>query len=149
MWLGNSRYRVRWNGNVRGHVRWYGPEIERLVDGALEVKTTGSAKRVLAEAKRNCPVGDKGALKESGRIVVFTKDGVVGAYVKFGGQGYMSKGKDTYYGPFVELGTPGTVIRSGKGIGGKREPVKATPFLRDALKKEKRNYYQSLDGALK
>lgn len=93
----------------------------RLISGNVRVSKYGAA---------------SGALKKSGRIVRFRKKGVVGAYVQFGG--IKVDRVDTYYGAFVELGTPGTKFRTKTGYWGKkakqRVSVLAKPFLRPALK---------------
>jgi len=134
---------------------WQAERVGNAVMEVCENAVYAGAEIVLKKAKSRCPVetvesvnrrsGSEKvknygaayeALKKSGRITKFTKQGIVGAYVKFGG--ITVDGVDTYYGPFVELGTPGTKFRKGKGYYGhklhQRVAVKARPFLRPSLK---------------
>ncbi len=130
--------------------QWFGEGVKREVQTVVAEAVNSSADDILKDAKKNCPVEkykstaksdyrqyqsrNPGSLKKSGRIVRWRKKNVVGAFIRFGGRGFMVNGIDTYYAPFVELGTPGTMTR----MGDKRVAIKATPFLRNALKKNKR-----------
>lgn len=137
---------------------WQAERVGNAVMDVCEDAVWEGAETVLKKAHRDCPVesvesverrsksakvkrygANPGALKESGRIVKFMKHGVIGAYIKFGG--IKVDGVDTYYGPFVELGTPGTSFRTEKGYwghkAGPRFEVEAKPFLRPALKSSK------------
>lgn len=123
---------------------WNGDVLKKYThEQALQAVKRG-AKIVLARARKDCPVEKQahtmkgntktwgkrvpGALKASGRINPFDMGGVVGAYIVFGGRGYMSKGVDTYYAPFVSLGTPGHVFR------GKKCAIAANPYLQNAAR---------------
>ena len=82
---------------------------------------------------------DTGGLKKSIHIKTFKKVGIFGAYVKAG-----EKGKEHIAG-FVELGTPGTTTRHGKN----RTPIKASPYMRPALKKNKRKIRKAFENKLR
>ena len=146
---------------------WQAERVRGVVMDVVENAVYEGAETVLKKAQAKCPVesvesisqrsGSKkanrygaasGALKKSGRIIKFKKMGVIGAYVTFGGTN--TDGVDTYYGPFVELGTPGTQFKKGKGYWGHKVPyrvsVEAKPFLRPSLKSSKsaiRNAYRN------
>jgi hypothetical protein len=155
---------------------WAGDAILKKTRAACVEICREGARKVLADAKRFCPVekptvefiggsvvgvkdsrswGDKswqkrvrGALRDSGRITSFDQGGVVGSYAKFGGRGFISKGVDTYYAAFVELGTPGHVFTI-KTKDGKKQikcPIAANPFVRNALKSN-RNHITKLFSA--
>ena len=129
-------------------LNWGGDELKRLTREKAFTACKSAAHAVLAEAKRTCPVeqapahsfgsGAKswqrrvpGSLRASGRINTFDQGGAVGAYVVFGSNHgrYLVNGIDTYYAPFVELGTPGHIF-----YGKAKIPIKANPFLRTALR---------------
>jgi hypothetical protein len=166
-------------------IEWRGEEVKNAVLDACEEVVNDAAELVLKKAQDRCPVetvesvarrtgkngtgnyrvrnygAASGSLKKSGRIARFRKKGVVGAYITFGGKEVA--GVDTYYGPFVELGTPGTTFQTKTGYwghkigeyyegmikkgkrkgsaykrllrkGGVRVAVEAKPFLRPSLK---------------
>jgi hypothetical protein len=147
---------------------WQAERVGNAVMDVCENAVYDGAETVLKKAAARCPVetvesverrsgsekvkkygAGSGALKASGRITKFKKQGVVGAYVTFGGM--VVNGVDTYYGPFVELGTPGTKFHNGRGYYGHklehRVAVKARPFLRPALKSSRskiRNAFQEI-----
>jgi len=151
-------------------VRTYGREVKRLVASIAVEEVDRTANLVLREARRDCPIESvesvirrrssgrarrygaaRGAARRSGRIVRFRKNGVYGAYVKFGG--VVVNGVDTYYLPFVELGTPGTTFRSKKGYWGHkgiktRVAIQAKPFLRTANKRQKSKHLQRMKARL-
>lgn len=149
---------------------WQAERVGNAVMEVCENAVYDGAEFVLKRAERDCPVesiesvvarskSDKvkrygaksGALKKSGRVVKFRKHGVVGAYVQFGG--ITVDGVDTYYGPFVELGTPGTVFRAKKGYfghkPGTRVAVEAKAFLRPSLKAGHSRIKNAYKGKLK
>lgn len=125
---------------------WNDEEVFRNIHGSAVAHCAEGASIVLKDAKRNCPEGDSGALKESGRIQSWDKGNAVGAYVVFGGQGHIVNGVDTFYAPFVELGTPGTVFKNGKKKGRARVAIAAQPFIRTALRKNEKRILHSFDG---
>lgn len=148
-------------------------QAERHCNTVMEVCESAvfdGAKKVKRRAEDKCPVESvesvqarstsekvkqygaaAGALKKSGRIVKFRKKGIVGAYVQFGG--ITVDGVDTYYGPFVELGTPGTTFKTPKGYfghkAGQRVSVEASPFLRPGLKASGGDIKKGFKGKLK
>ena len=67
----------------------------------------------------------------SGRKSKF-EDG--GYLVTVGGKGPWG---DTFYAPFVELGTPGEMYKSGKRKGSARVKIKKKAFMRPELKRNK------------
>ncbi len=139
---------------------WNGELWATLTMDASEAAIKEGAEVVLKKAKALCPVESEqsirnrrtsnkvkaygaksGSLRKSGRITVFRKADVVGAYIKFGG--IVVDGVDTYYAPWIELGTPGTEFKGKRGYFGRelkldseksRVPVEAKPFMRPALK---------------
>lgn len=149
---------------------WQADRVGNRVVDVLENAVYDGAKNVLKKAQIRCPVesiesvtqrsgsaktrmygASSGALKRSGRITRFKKRGVVGAYVSFGG--ITVDGVDTYYGPFVELGTPGTKFNSKKGYWGHpakyRVAVEARPFLRPSLKSSRSKIRNAFRNKLK
>jgi HK97 gp10 family phage protein len=139
---------------------WNDVEVQRVVDMTCEAAVNEGAEAVLKDAKALCPIEKNGrsgegwkvrvpgALRDSGRIVKFKNSSGVGAYVKFGGEGYMSKGVDTYYAAFVELGTPGEIYKAKSKKGQEREPIEAKPFIRPALRKNKTKIIKKFNGAM-
>ena len=154
-------------------VKTYGREIKALIASIVEDEVNRTTNLILRDARRTCPIetiesvsnrktGNKakqygakrGSLRKSGRIVKWHRNGVYGAYVKFGG--VVVNGVDTYYGMFVELGTPGTVFQSKKSQKGYwghkkvkvRVAVKAKSFLRPAHKRQKRKHIQRMQARL-
>ncbi|MCP4553086.1 MAG: hypothetical protein GY834_13855 [Bacteroidetes bacterium] len=129
----------------------FSEDVKREIQTVVAIAVFNTADAVLKTAKATCPVEKysnkaknrfkqfqnrkPGSLKNSGRIVKWKNADALGAYVKFGGRGYMVNGIDTYYAPFVELGTPGTITRYGK----KRTAIKAKSFLRDSLKTHRKS----------
>lgn len=151
-------------------LEWSADQLTGDVLNACETVVFSGAEQVLKDAEANCPVesaesynkrkaGPKakqygakiGVLKKSGRIVKFRKKSAVGAYVKFGGT--VVDGVDTYYGRFVELGTPGTSFKTKKGYWGhegqQRVAVKAKPFIRPSLKKNGAGILNDFEGAMR
>lgn len=169
-------------------VKTYGREVKALVASIVEEEVDRTAQLVLRDGRRECPIEStesvnrrkssrkvqrygarRGALRKSGRVVKFRKNGVFGAYVKFGG--IVVNGVDTYYGAFVELGTPGTTFQGQKGYWGhtvakyadttrrgkrgrrivakgQRVAVEAKSFLRPANKRQKGPHLQRMKARL-
>jgi len=123
-------------------LEWNEKELTGAVRGACKKVVHGGARDVAIEAKKNVPV-DNGDLLNSIEVNSWENNEAVGAYVTAGGKdlGHIAR--------FVELGTPGTVYKSGKKKGKDRTPVKAKPFLRPALKKNKAKILAKFEGALK
>jgi len=120
---------------------WDGVAVIREVDMTVQRVVKKGAAAVLKDAKRRCPTGDSKRLRDSGTVRKFKTKDAIGSYVSFGGG-------DAYYAPFVELGTPGTSYKS-KYRKGPRIAIKKHPFLRPALKRNKRKILAKFDGALK
>lgn len=121
---------------------WNEKELTAQVRGACKKAVLGGARDVAIDAKMNVPV-DKGNLLFSIEVKPWEKHDAVGAYVTAGG-------KDMgHIAGYVELGTPGTVYKRGKKKGKERTPIKAKPYLRPALKKNKRKILSKFNGGLK
>ncbi|SDE20936.1 HK97 gp10 family phage protein [Desulfuromonas thiophila] len=127
-----SNFRLDWNGaqltaEVRGECR------EAIREGAEAIAT---------DARRLCPV-DSGELKNTIEVATWEKPDAIGAYVKAGGDklGHVAR--------FVELGTPGTTYRAGKRKGKSRRPIKAKPYLRPSLKRNRTLVQEKFRNRLK
>lgn len=153
-------------------VIWHDDKIIKLGKAVVKNVEYESAKRILKDAKRFCPVGKQtrkgygwkerrpGTLRASIRI--HKSKFPDGGYAVFAGG--VVRGRDAYYAKFVELGTPGTHIKTGhktilshKGLLGssmvtatfrKRTPIPKKPFLRRAMLKEDRRFYRELKAAM-
>lgn len=119
-------------------LNWLGKDVVQEVNGICEDAVRAGAKRVARDARRLVPKDTMG-LEKSIVIKSWKKPGIFGAYVKAG-----EKGKEHIAG-FVELGTPGTTTRQGKN----RTPIKAAPFMRPALKKNKSKIRRGFENKLK
>jgi len=113
-------------------IEWHEDEAVFEIDRAITAVVHDGADKVFEEAVNKCPVGKNaregtkyrswkkrvpGSLKKSGRINKFKNTDGAGAYIQFGGEGYVVGEVDTYYGIFVEYDRQ---------------------FLRKALKKHRR-----------
>ena len=138
-------------------LEWHGKKLTGLIEDICEDAVRVGAKAVARDAKRLVPK-DTGGLKKSIHIKTFKKPGIFGAYIKAG-----EKGKE-HIAKFIELGTPGTTKkiqnvkfdparkrRSGnwKTTSVKRTPIKAAPFMRPALKKNKSKIKRAFENKLK
>lgn len=121
---------------------WHGKELIAEVEGICEDAVYGGAEKIARDARRFVPV-DTGGLKKSIRVKRFKKTGVIGAYVKAG-----EKGKEQVAG-FVELGTPGEVFERKYRKGQVRTSIKASPYMRPALKKNKHKIRRGFQDKLK
>lgn len=119
-------------------IDWHGKEVIAEIEDICEESVKSGAKAVARDARRLVPK-DTGGLKKSIRVKTFKKVGVFGAYIKAG-----EKDKEHIAG-FVELGTPGTTTRQGKS----RTPIKAAPFMRPALKKNKSKIRRAFENKFK
>ena len=146
-------------------LEWNGEELKAQIAAVAEENVMKSAQRVMKGAKRRVPV-DNGYLKESIKIKKWKNKGVIGTFVQAGERGEDSG--DTYIAMFVELGTPGDTMRvrqdvkfrTQRMVKGqltwvkrrrrimKRTPIKAKPYLRPALRAEKKKFIKSFEGAL-
>ncbi len=122
--------------------KWNGAAVKVEVEGICEKAVNDGAKMVAKDARRLAPVRT-GGLKKSIRIQKWKKPGIVGAYVVAG-----EKNRE-HIARFVELGTPGETYKSGKKKGRSRTPIKAKPFLRPALKKNKSKIRNAFRNKLK
>lgn len=122
-------------------MEWYGENVKKRVLSVTRKNVDMSAKRVMRGAKKRVPV-DTGGLKESIADRKWENKGVVGSYVESG-----EKGQE-HIATFVEIGTPGDVYTGGAYKGQKRTPLPAKPYLRPALKEEKRKFVNSFKDAL-
>lgn len=121
---------------------WNGAEVTAEVRRACKKVVFDGAKDIAIDAKMNVSV-DRGDLLSTITVKTWEKQDAIGAYVTAGEEdlGHIAN--------FVELGTPGTIYKSGKKKGADRTPVKAKPYLRPALKKNKRKILAKFNGALK
>jgi len=146
-------------------LEWNGKELKAQIEAVAEDNVMKAARRVRAGAKKRVLV-DNGYLKESIHIIKWKEKGVVGAYVAAGKRGEDSG--DAYIAMFVELGTPGETMRvrqdvkfrTQRMVNGrmtwvkrrrtimKRTPIKAKPYLRPALRSEKKRFVESFKDAL-
>ena len=138
-------------------IDWHGKEVIAEIEDICEDAVITVAKAVARDARRLVSK-DTGGLKKSIRVKTFKKVGVFGAYIKAG-----EKGKEHIAG-FVELGTPGTIKKvqnpeftytkkrrrgNWKTMAVKRTPIKAAPFMRPALKKNKSKIRRVFENKLK
>lgn len=138
-------------------IDWNDREVIAEIENICEEAVMSGAKAVARDAKRLVPK-DTGGLKKSIHVKTFKKVGVFGAYVKAG-----EKGKEHIAG-FVELGTPGTTMKvqnpgftytkkrrrgNWKTMSVKRTPIKASPYMRPALKKNKSKIRRAFENKLK
>lgn len=136
---------------------WHGKELTAAVEGICEDAVFGGAEKIAKDARRLVPK-DTGGLKKSIHVKTWKKPGIFGAYVKAG-----EKGKEHIAG-FVELGTPGTTMKvqnpgftytkkrrrgNWKTMSVKRTPIKASPYMRPALKKNKSKIRKGFENKLK
>ena len=127
-------------------LEWNGEELKAQIAAVAEENVMKSARRVMAGAKRRVPV-DNGYLKESIKIKKWENKGVVGVYVYAGNDSEEDSGS-SHVARFVELGTPGDIYTGGEYKGQKRTPIEAKPYLRPALRAEKKKFIKSFEGAL-
>lgn len=118
--------------------KWHGKKATTKIEDICRAVVKESAEAVAKDARLLVPI-DTGGLQKSIHIKVFKKAGVLGAYIKT-----CEKGKEQVAG-FVELGTPGTITRKGKN----RTPIKAAPFMRPSLKKNKSKIKKVFENKLK
>ena len=117
--------------------------VLREVDKVVSESSERGAEDIAADARRDCPVEKGGKTDKYGNRPGSLRDSIRVAKSKYEDGGHLvvvgGKGPwgDTFYAPFVELGTPGTEYRSGSRSG-PRKPIKAHPFLRPAKNKNKR-----------
>lgn len=112
-------------------VEWHGHELKAQVLGICEKAVKKSGIRIKRNAKRLVPK-NTGALAKSIDYYIWKKKGVVGVIIEAGEKG------NAHIAGFVELGTPGTVIRDGKNKGKDRShTTKPYPFMRTSLKRDK------------
>ncbi len=121
---------------------WNEPEVTAEVRGACKDAVLQGARDVAIDAKMNVPV-DTGGLMNSVTVKTWEREDAVGAYVTAG-----VKDKE-HIARFVELGTPGEVYKGSKKEGQPRAPIKAQPYLRPALKKNKSKILSNFKNKLK
>lgn len=134
-----SNFKIDWHG-----IKLIG-EIEDICETAIKERAKAvakDAKRILRSKIKHKNKSTKG-LEKSIHVKTFKKVGVFGAYIKAG-----EKGKEHIAG-FVELGTPGTIFERKYRRGQKRTPIKAVPFMRPALKKNKSKIRRAFQNKLK
>jgi HK97 gp10 family phage protein len=121
---------------------WGDEELTAEVQRSCKKAVLAGARDIAIDAKMRVPV-DTGELLFSIEVKLWEKPDTIGAYVKAGGddRGHIAR--------FVELGTPGAAYRSGKKKGEYRKPVKAKPYLRPALKKNKAKILTKFKDILK
>ncbi len=120
---------------------WNGEQLKAKVLKVCEKNVRDSAERVASSARQNVSKDTEG-LKNSIKVKTWSKKGACGAIIEAG-----EKGKEHIAG-FVELGTPGDKWLSGKKKDKNRTPIKAAPYLRPALKKEKNRFKNRFKGKL-
>lgn len=121
---------------------WHGRKVIAEIENISEIAVKEGAEAVVRDAKLLVPV-DTGDLKKSIHVKTFKKVGVFGAYIKAG------ENKKEHIAGFVELGTPGTVFERKYRKGQKRTPIKAKPYMRPALKKNKSKIRKAFQNKLK
>ena len=121
---------------------WNGGELIAEIEDICEDVVNAGAKKIARDARRLVPKDTRG-LEKSIHVKTFKKLGVFGAYVKAG-----EKGKEHIAG-FVELGTPGETFRIKSKKGQPRTPIKASPYMRPALKKNKNKIRRDFQNKLK
>lgn len=131
---------------------WYNKEVFVAIENIISDVEEEAADSVMKTAIVLCPESvkekndkygnKKGTLKKSIRKYKSTHGGYI---VMAGGKGAWG---DAYYASFVELGTPSQTYKSGKKKGKARTPVPPRKFLRNALKKNRKNILQKFKGAL-
>lgn len=121
---------------------WHGKELIAEIEDICEDAVNAGAEAVASDARRLVPK-DTGGLKKSIRVKKWKKPGVFGAYIKAG-----EKGREHIAG-FVELGTPGEVYKTKSKKGQSRTPIKAKPYMRPALKKNKAKIRNAFSNKLK
>ena len=123
-------------------IDWHGRKLIAEIEDICETAVKERAKAVARDARRLVSK-DTGELKKSIHVKTFKKVGVFGAYVKAGAEGA------EHIAGFVELGTPGTVFERKNRKGQKRTPIKAKPYMRPALKKNKSKIRRAFENKLK
>ena len=121
-------------------MEWRDKAVIAKVKRATDRVMKRGAQRIRNQARRN--ISSKDGLLRSSVNVLKSKfnDGYLvaaGAYSK----------KDAYYAPFVELGTPGEIYRKGSRSG-PRKKIKKHPYLRPAMKSQRRKIIRDFKGAL-
>ena len=140
-------------------IEWHGKGLQMTIAGICKKAIKKTADKVERDARKLVPKSatekwqnpgyrhdardrKPGGLRDSITSTYWDKTGVYGAFVQAG-----ESGREHIAG-FVELGTPGTTKRStGKGKQ-TRTPIKARPFLRPALKKNKRKFLLEFKGKI-
>jgi len=155
-------------------LEWNDEEVLRDIGKITGKVTKEGAKKVVRDARRYCPKEKTGKTDKWGNRPGSLRASIRIQKSKFKGGGYLviAGGKgfwgDAFYAPFVELGTPGTVYRSGqkrfetikkfdvtgrrrtkKEYVSKRVAVQAHPFMRKALARNKRRILQKFREAMK
>jgi hypothetical protein len=124
------------------NLEWNDDQLAAEVQNKCLDACIAGARDVAIDAKMGVSV-DKGDLLFSIEVVPFKKPDAVGAYVKAGADG------KEHIANFVELGTPGTVFKSGKKTGKDRKPIEAKPYMRPALKRKKAGIQRKFEGRLR
>jgi HK97 gp10 family phage protein len=124
-------------------LEWHGRELKAEVQRISEKVVKDSAKRIKRNAKSNV-AKRSGALAKSIDYFIWKRKGVVGAVIEAGEKG------NVHIAGFVELGTPGELIRDGKNKGKPRRsgPIKAGPYMRPALKRDKNRLLRGFSNKL-
>lgn len=123
-------------------LEWHGEELKSKVSKVCESAVRMSSGRIEATAKRLVPKQTRG-LQGSIKARTWKNKKACGGIVEAG-----EKGRE-HIARFVELGTPGDVYTARSKKGRKRTPIKPKPYLRPALRREKRRFLKRFDGALK
>ena len=137
-------------------IKWYDRELLAELKPLLNKLEKAAARRILAAAKRRCPVWDgegrkisasdkswkkrePGSLKKSLRIVP--------SKYKDGGYAVVAGNYDVFYASFVELGTKSWWARR-EGKEYPRRPLPEDPFLRGPVEREKRLFWKRVEQLL-
>ena len=135
-------------------VEWFGNQVLTKMRQVADFNEAEVANRVYREARRRCPIGKRkryvsatepswksskpGRLKNS--IKVYKSKYKDGGYIVIAGN------YDAFYARFVELGTPGLIMkREGKAY--LRTPIPAKRFLRGPLEGERKVFRKKLKEA--
>lgn len=123
-------------------LQWYGDEEKKLVSDIAESNVKRASKRVVRSAKRRVKK-DTFKLRNSIKAQIYKKTGLHIAYISAGVRG------EEHISLFIELGTPGEIFKKSKTeIGAKkkgkeRTPIKPEPYMRPAIREEKKRYLKS------
>jgi len=134
-------------------IKWYDRELLSDLRPLLNKMEKAAARRILAAAKRRCPVwdGEERQIGPSDKTYKARKRGALRDSIrteksKFKDGGYLvlAGNYDVFYASFVELGTKSWWARGPHGEY-KRRPLPEDPFLRGPLEREKKMFWRRIE----